>query len=252
MLPLSRQQVHEIISAADTPIMVTPQQMDRAYDLSNGHPLYLNYLINKIRLCEGEAQLESELQGGTPYEGDIEGTYHSYWGQFQDDVDLQNLLGLLARIRGCIDLSWVGTWADARVASRLAQRFAHYFRIERNTRWYFFYNSFRLFLIDKTAEFPPGNFDRSKDRGFPRRTRGPMLRLYTRSSKYGPGRNCTIGVAADQHDKVLELATQGYFRSQFMAFRSVGGHTLRYQRGLPFGCRPARPCCPSSPLPDRL
>ena len=48
MLPLSRQQVHEVIAAADTPIVVTPQQMDRAYDLSNGHPLYLNYLINRM------------------------------------------------------------------------------------------------------------------------------------------------------------------------------------------------------------
>ena len=220
MLPLSRQQVHEIISAADTPIMVTPQQMDRAYDLSNGHPLYLNYLINKIRLCEGEAQLESELQGGTPYDGDIEGTYHSYWEQFQDDVDLQNLLGLLARIRGCIDLSWVGTWADARVASRLAQRFAHYFRIERNSRWYFFHNSFRLFLIDKTAEFPPGNFDRSKDRGF-------HAELADRCSASTPDHQVWTWeelhhrVAADQHDKVLELATQEYFRSQFMAFRPL-------------------------------
>ena len=220
MLPLSRQQVHEIIAAADTPITVTPQQMDRAYDLSNGHPLYLNYLINKMRLCEDEAQLESDLQGGTPYEGSIEGTYHSYWEQFKDDVDLQNLLGLLARIRGCIDLSWVETWADGRVISRLAQQFAHYFRIERNTRWYFFHNSFRLFLIDKTAEFPPGRLNQNKDRAF-------HAELANRCSASTPDHQVWTWeelhhrFAADQHDKVLELATQGYFRRQFMAFRPV-------------------------------
>ena len=220
MLPLSRQQVHEVIAAADTPIVVTPQQIDRAYDLSNGHPLYLNYLINRMRLCEGEEQLESELQEGTPYEGDIEGAYHSYWEQFQDDVELQQLLGLLARIRGCIDLSWVRTWADDRVVSRLGQRFAHYFRIERNTRWHFFHNSFRLFLIDKTAEFPPGNFDQNRDRDF-------HAELADRCSASTPDHQVWIWeelhhrVAADQHDKVLELATQGYFRSQFMAFRPL-------------------------------
>ena len=220
MLPLGRQQVHEIIAAADIPIVVTPQQMDLAYNLSNGHPLYLNYLINKMKLCESEAQLESELQGGTPYEGDIDRTYHSYWEQFQDDVDLQNLLGLLARIRGCIDLSWVGTWADARVVSRLAQRFAHYFRIERNTRWYFFHNSFRLFLIDKTAEFPPGKFDPNKDRAL-------HAELADRCSASRDDHQVWTWeelhhrVAADQHGMVLELATQGYFRSQFMAFRPL-------------------------------
>ena len=220
MLPLGRQQVHEIIAAADIPIMVTPQQMDLAYDLSSGHPLYLNYLINKMKLCESEAQLESEFQGGTPYEGDIEGTYHSYWEQFQDDVDLQNLLGLLARIRGCIDLSWVGTWADARVVSRLAHRFAHYFRIERNTRWYFFHNSFRLFLVDKTAEFPPGKFDQSKDRVFHAEL-ADRCSASTSDHQVWTWEELHHRVAADQHDKVLELATQGYFRSQFMAFRPL-------------------------------
>ena len=220
MLPLSRQQVHEIIAAANIPVMVTPQQMDRAYDLCNGHPLYLNYLINKMRLCNEEAQIESKLEGGTPYEGDIEGTYHSYWEQFQDDVDLQKLLGFLARIRGCIDLSWVGTWADDRVVSRLVQQFAHYFRIERNTRWYFFHNSFRLFLIHKTAEFPPGNFDRNKDQDF-------HAKLAERCSTATPDHQVWTWeelhhrIAADQHGMVLELATQGYFRSQFMAFRPL-------------------------------
>ena len=220
MQPLSRHQVHEIIAAADIPILVASEQKDRVYALSNGHPLYLNYLINRMRLCEGEEQLESVLQGSAPYQGDIEGTYHSYWEQFQDDVELQRLLGLLARIRGCIDLSWIRTWADDLVVDRLGQRFAHYFRIEHSTRWYFFHNSFRLFLIDKTAEFPPGSFDQSRDRGF-------HAELANRCAASSPGHQVWLWeelhhrVAAGQHDEVLELATQGYFRGQFMAFRPI-------------------------------
>ena len=220
MLPLGRQQVHEIITAADIPIPVASEQKDRVYALSNGHPLYLNYLINRMRLCEGEEQLESELQGSTPYEGDIEGTYHSYWEQFQDDGELQRLLGLLARIRGCIDLSWIRTWADGLVVDRLGQRFAHYFRIEHNARWHFFHNSFRLFLLDKTAEFPPGSFDQSRDRGF-------HAELADRCAESSPDHQVWVWeelhhrVASDQHDRVLELASQGYFRSQLMAFRPM-------------------------------
>ena len=220
MLPLGRQQVHEIIAAADIPIPVASEQKDRAYGLSDGHPLYLNYLINRLRLCEGGEQLENELQGSTPYEGDIEGTYHSYWGQFQDDVELQRLLGLLARIRGCIDLSWIRTWAGDLVVDRLGQRFAHYFRIEHNARWHFFHNSFRLFLLDKTAEFPPGSFDQSRDRGF-------HAELANRCAESLPDHQVWVWeelhhrVASDQHDEVLELATQGYFRSQLMAFRPI-------------------------------
>ncbi len=220
MYPLSLQQVHEIISAAEIPTPVTPEQRDRVCELSNGHPLYLNYLINRMKLCEGEESLELELQGGTPYEGDIEGTYHSYWEQFSDDVELQRLLGILARIRGCIDLSWVRTWADHHIVDRLGQRFAHYFRIEHNTRWYFFHNSFRLFLIDKTAEFPPGNFDESRDRDF-------HAELADRCAASSPDHGVWVWeelhhrVAAHQHDEALALATQGYFRGQLMAFRPL-------------------------------
>ena len=220
ILPLGRQQVHEIIAAADIPIPVEPEQKDRVYALSNGHPLYLNYLINRMRLCEGDEQLESVLQVSTSYEGDIEGTYHSYWEQFQDDVELQRLLGLLARIRGCIDLSWIRTWADDLVVDRLGQRFAHYFRIEHSTRWYFFHNSFRLFLLDRTAEFPPGSFDQNRDRGF-------HAELANRCAASSPDHQAWVWeelhhrVAAGQHDRVLEMATQGYFRSQFMAFRPL-------------------------------
>lgn len=220
MQPLSRQQVHEIISAAKIPAPVTPEQKDRVSELSSGHPLYLNYLINRMKLCEGEESLELELQGGTPYEGDIEGTYHSYWEQFSDDVELQRLLGILARIRGCIDLSWVRTWADHHIVDRLGQRFAHYFHIEHNTRWYFFHNSFRLFLIDKTAEFPPGNFDEGRDRDF-------HAELADRCAASSPDHGVWVWeelhhrVAAHQHDKVLALATQSYFRGQLMAFRPL-------------------------------
>ena len=132
----------------------------------------------------------------------------------------RRLLGLLARIRGCIDLSWIRTWADDLVVDRLGQRFAHYFRIEHSTRWYFFHNSFRLFLIDKTAEFPPGTFDQNRDRGF-------HTELADRCAASSPGHQVWIWeelhhrVAADQHDEVLELATQGYFRRQLMAFRPI-------------------------------
>ena len=220
MQPLGRQQVHEIITAAETPTAVTLGQMDRAYDLSSGHPLYLNYLINRMRLCSEAAQLELELRDGEPYDGDIERTYHSYWEQFNDNPELRNLLGLLARIRGYIDLAWVRTWADGSVVEKLGQRFAHYFRIEDNTRWHFFHNSFRLFLVDKTAEFPPGTPDPSRHLSF-------HNQLADRCAEAGPDHlvwaweELHHRAAAKQHAKVLELATQGYFRGQFFAFRPV-------------------------------
>ena len=220
MQPLSRLQVHEIVQSAGLHPSLTQAQMDRAYDLSSGHPLYLSYLVNRLRQCDHADQIEHELATGTAYDGDIESSYYSYWEQFNTDEDLVVLLGLVARMRGRIDISWVATWVDVSVIGRLGNRFAHYFRIEDSTHWYFFHNSFRLFLIAKTAEFPPGNFDPERDRRL-------HIELAERCSKSGIDHQVWVWeelhhrFAAGQHDTVLNLATQEYFRGQFKALRPL-------------------------------
>ena len=220
MQPLNQLQVHEIIQASSLHPDLTPEQMDRAYDLSSGHPLYLSYLINRFRQCDHVDEIEHEIVGGTPYDGDIESSYCSYWEQFDADEELVNLLGLVARMRGRIDISWIATWADYSVLDRLGKRFAHYFRIEDNHRWYFFHNSFRLFLIAKTAEFPPGHFEPERDRRI-------HIELADRCSESGAGHQVWVWeelhhrFAAGQHDTVLDLATQEYFRGQFKALRPL-------------------------------
>lgn len=101
---------------------------------------------------------------------------------------------------------------------RLGRRFAHYFRREDSTQWYFFHNSFRLFLLERTAEFPPGTADTHKDRGY-------HIALGDICSKQPEGsawawEELFHRASGEQHSRVLELATQGYFRSQFFALRS--------------------------------
>ena len=220
MQQLSRLQVHEIVQSAGLHPGLTQGQMDRAYDLSSGHPLYLSYLVNRLRQCDHVDQIEHELAAGTAYDGDIESSYYSYWEQFNTDEDLVVLLGLVARMRGRIDISWVATWAGVSVIDRLGNRFAHYFRIEDSTRWYFFHNSFRLFLIAKTAEFPPGNVDPERDRRL-------HIELAERCSESGIDHQVWVWeelhhrFAAGQHDTVLNLATQEYFRGQFKALRPL-------------------------------
>ena len=166
MKRLGRQQARKMFDSADSKFPITIEQQDLAYDLSNGHPLYLAYLINKVGLMDDPQQMKQELQEGEVFDGNIEATYHTYWNQFRDDGELLHLLGLLARMRGVIDFSWIRTWGRQSSLELLGSKFAHYFRIENRDRWYFFHNSFRLFLVKKTAEFPVGTVDPTKDRDF--------------------------------------------------------------------------------------
>ena len=256
MQPLARQQIHEIVRAADLPVALTQEQLDRVYQLSDGHPLHLVYLINQMGFCESTEQLVEVLFNGEPYTGHIDATYQAYWDQIKDDAAVRSLLGLVARIRGVIDITWTRTWAEAEAVQRTAEKFAHYFRIENSTRWYFFHNSFRLFLVQKTAELLPGDFDLDLDQ-----------HLHVRLADHCANSKLTHPTQsweelhhrarAEQHSAVLELATQSYFRDQFIALRSpeaIGSDILTAVRSAAVRQDPtavARLCLTASEIVQR-
>jgi len=219
MQPLSRAAVFQITERANLPVVLTEEQKERIYELSGGHPLALVYLLNRLGNVTDTKAIHTVLQSTERYEDDIEAQYHSYWRQVEADSELAHLLGLLARLRGVIDLSWVETWAGHAVVNRLRRKLAHYFRIENHNRWYFFHNSFRLFLLDKTAESSAGVVDPSRDHTLhhelaeicaqaPAGSRWVWEELYHR-------------ILAEDHEMVLERASQEWFRSQFLAFRPI-------------------------------
>ena len=219
MKQLGRQQAKGMFDSADFRIPITIEQQDLAYDLSSGHPLYLAYLINKIKLMDDPEQIKEELQEGEVFDGNIEATYHTYWNQFRGDGELIHFLGLLARIRGVLDISWIKTWANKSSLESLGSKFAHYFRIENPDRWYFFHNSFRSFLVEKTSEFPPGTVDPTKNPYFHN-----MLADLCGSESAPPTRGWEEiyhRASADQHVQVLEIATQAYFRNQLFSLRPL-------------------------------
>ena len=219
MQPLERRQVYDMIKAANLQERMTFDQQGTVYELSAGHPLALTYILRKLQLSEHTEALIEGLQQGGAFDGDIEAVYHSYWTQFSNDADLCNFFGLLARARGPIDLAWVRTWAADALLQKLGNQFAHYFRIERPGRLYFFHNSFRLFLKDRTSEFPAGSYDPSMDVSF----HSDLADLYARSNDHPvqAWEELFHRFSAGQHKKVVALATQEYFRRQFFDLRPL-------------------------------
>ena len=219
MTPLSRKAVLQISDRMGLPVALSQEQKEHVYRLSDGHPLALVYLLNRLGNAVDAEAREAVLQSAESYEGDIEAQYHSYWRQIESDSELVHLLGLLARMRGVIKLSRLKAWAGVPAVDRLSRRLAHYFRIENHDRWYFFHNSFRLFLLAKTAESTPGSADPTRNQAFhhelaekcaeePAGSRWAWEELYHRFS-------------AGEHAAVLERASPEWFRSQFLAFRPI-------------------------------
>lgn len=220
MEPLARDAVMEILGRAGFSAALDDEQKGKVHALSDGHPLALMYLLQRLQDETDPGNIEAVLENTERYEGSIERQYHGHWRQIQDDDDLTNLLGLLARFRGVIDLDWVESWTDAVPLRRLWRTMAHYFRVEDERRWYFFHNSFRLFLLRQTAEYVPGSFDEALDRSFHRQLADKCAQAPRDS--YWAWEELYHRALAGEHEQVLELASQEWFRRQFLSFRPSG------------------------------
>ena len=217
MAPLSRQAVMHILEQAGCSVTPSPAQREQVHILSAGHPLALSYLLNHLRDATDDASIDSILSNTHRYKGSIEAQYHSYWRQLERDDELIDLLGLLARLRRVIDLSWIATWTTPLLVNRLRRSVAHYFRREDHNRWYFFHNSFRLFLIERTSESSPGVIDPARDHGFHRELADRCVSAPFDS--VWPWEELYHRVLAEEYEVVVQRASQQWFRNQFLALR---------------------------------
>jgi hypothetical protein len=193
------------------------EQVGRIFELSNGHPLALGYVINQLRIGS-EVDVDTTLSKIEPYRDHIDVQYVSHWRQVEDDRALVHLLALLARIRGGIDIRWVEEWANKDALYHLQRRFKHYFRIESDSRWYFFHNSFRAFLTEQTRRLP-GVSSAVGD-----------ATLFTQLATYSAAAHADSAIrwdelyyraAAQDHAGAKRLTDPAQIRAQFLAGRSI-------------------------------
>ena len=216
---LQRRQMYDMIDASNLQDKLTSDQQNAVYELSAGHPLALTYLLRQTQLSKDVESLIESLQRDGVFGDDIEAMYHTYWTQFSDDLELCTLLGRLARMRGAIDMSWVRTWAEDQPLQRLGSRFAHYFRTETSGLWYFFHNSFRLFLVERTSEFPAGTYEPKLNIEY----HSELADLCAGSHNHAiqAWEELYHRFSAEQHEQVVEMSTQEFFRHQFFELRPI-------------------------------
>lgn len=154
MRRLDRLDVLEIVeAAADLDPAPAPDERERIYRLSGGHPLALNYVVNRLRLARG-VPVATTLDAVEPFRNGIDQQYATIWATVEGDVQLARFLALLARTRGPVRLDWVRRWAPPQALHTVTTGLAYLFRLERNSHWAFFHNSFRAFLVERSRGLP--------------------------------------------------------------------------------------------------
>lgn len=220
MHPLSRAATHSIIDAVGLKVSLAPEQLDEVCRLSDGHPLALSYLLKQLATVLDDSSVSEILESTNPYQGHIDRTYDIYWQGIEQDESLRDLLALLARLRLPFDPKKLVAWVGESAVHQLNQRARMFFRTEVSTRWRFFHNSFRQFLIDRTSRDVLGERDDSVHRRHHLR----LAKLCQRQAGEGVHAWETLYhyAHAEEWAEVLQVASQSYFRQQFYALRELG------------------------------
>ena len=189
----------------------------RVFQLSDGHPLALIYLLKQLGHTQQPDDRARLLENVLPYQGDIEELYWGHWHAIENDEPLVHTLGLLARVRGVIATRWVAEWTNTTTLRKLKRLFTVYFEEEGEDRWIFFHNSFRLFLIERTSEPLPGKNRESQDREYHREL---AVRFADSLEPWG-WEALYHYFRADEPNAVVQLATHEWFRQQVEALRPL-------------------------------
>ncbi|KAL0630231.1 hypothetical protein Q9L58_010922, partial [Maublancomyces gigas] len=146
---LDKKSVSLYIDHYDETLVLTPDQKEKTFELSKGHPLQLTYLLAELNANFAEA--DQLLARQDFYYEDIENYYQKIWESIDAGSDLKQFLGLFGRVKGEINLEFVREWGfDEKVHREFRKKTIHLFS-NRNNRLVFFHNSFRQFIIKQTA-----------------------------------------------------------------------------------------------------
>ncbi len=219
MRPLHRQAVSDIITAFPLPTIPSKEQRDKIHALANGHPLALRYLLANLRNATDEEVINTILNSTEPYHTHIEDNYRVYWGKLQQYESLKELLAMLSRLRGPFNPDEWLILIGAPAIKELLDQARHYFREESETRWHFFHNSFRQFILAQTRTNILGKKDPLRDKEYHQR----IAEYAAASAPETPWswEELYHRACAEDLDKVLCLCTQTYFRKQFLSLRPL-------------------------------
>ncbi|MEX0985264.1 MAG: hypothetical protein WD096_09490 [Actinomycetota bacterium] len=189
--------------------------VDELWRVTEGHPLLVTYVVEELKDIPAIEQT-SHLATLPAYGGDVGAVYDRLWTDVEDDPAVVELLGLISRLRGSIDFDWLRDRGESpEVVRKLRDRAAYLFRREPE-RWYFFHESFRLYLLDRTSR-AAGEPSASEDQRFHRR----LAQLCQATPPEHPlsWESLFHLSGAGEHGALLALATPDFFRRQQLLLR---------------------------------
>ena len=204
----------EICRRAPVTAHLSPDVHSLIVELSDGHPLALGYLIN--RLHSTEAPSVAFLAAAPAYAGDVAAEYLAVWNDIEDDDDIVEILSVCSRLRVGFTTEWLSEWNPTPTVRKFRRKLLYLFRPAFDG-WRFFHDSFRQFAANRTA---------LGDDALPdvRTSADVHLRIADLCGKSNDRKIAAERMfhlsCAGRFEEVLELARQKVFREQYQEMRS--------------------------------
>ena len=218
--PLSKDEVIDLSRKLLARELTTEPLLDKCWRKSQGHPLYLRYLLNQISV-DGLKVLET-LDDTLE---EVDDYYARIVGPLLEKSALKNALGLISRIAGAIKLEDIRSLCSDDALLDIKYKMWHLFRYDKaGQELSFFHNSFRQFLLNKTAEdVLTGEICKEI-----------VIKYYLRLSDYFKeswDRGYYL-YNAEEYDQFIEVLTPDYLFAQAQSYRPLWSIRRDVERGI--------------------
>lgn len=158
--PLSKAEIEDLCVKLLPHELITNELIVKCWKKSQGHPLYLRYLLNHFAVS---GAIAVEMMDDTPEE--VEDYYARIVGTRLETYAVRDALGLIARIGGNMQMDDVRALCPEDALLDIMNHMRHLFIYDKGSQSLtFFHNSFRQYLLNKTSEdVLTGKFSRAKD-----------------------------------------------------------------------------------------
>lgn len=211
--PLKKEEVYKYLDTFDTSVQLANSQKLKIFEKSQGHPLYLSYLVEKVIKSNS---IDQTIELFDAIEGNIDNYYKKIWSPIQQDTKLVQLLGLIARINGIISLHFVKEWGFEYDVHKAFNEKARILFNENDKNLTFFHNSFRQFLLYQTSfDYLINDFDSKRNQDY----HSQLAEFYKKSSIEKPWKQNFHLYQAQKYEEFILEVTPDSFTEQLLNFR---------------------------------
>jgi GTPase SAR1 family protein len=210
---LKKKEVYKYIDNLDSSIQLNGAQKLQIFEKSQGHPLYLSYLIEKINNADS---INDTIESFEIIDGSIDNYYKKIWEPIQKEYTQIQFLGLIARINGLINLQFIQEWGFQPSVLKFFREKARFLFNETERTLSFFHNSFKQFLLHHTSlNYLTDEFDPTININYHKQ----LADHYVKSEIEKSWKQNYHLFQAKQYDKFISEVTPNSFTEQLLNFR---------------------------------